>query len=217
MSMRPPAGQSQQPQKLKTGLMATLAILTMLAAGCGSDTDTATPAETAEETSTAAPAPTPEDPEPEAEPEPEYEYEYEYGDGSMATRPLEPGSYVWLTEGDAPAWELQVFDVDWDYTQDDFPESPLGAYAALYVEVTNMAEYAQDPYVSLSWQLFDPWYTEFYNECLQPAYEDLWNVGELEPGETATGVIVFEVYPSVSEAVIGFSTFDSEGTWLAVN
>ena len=71
MSMRPPAGQSQQPQKLKTGLMATLAILTMLAAGCGSDTDTATPAETAEETSTAAPAPTPEDPEPEAEPEPE--------------------------------------------------------------------------------------------------------------------------------------------------
>ena len=211
MSIQPPAGQSQQPQKSKTGLMAIIAILAMLAAGCGSDTDTAAPAETAEETSAAAPAPTSEDPEPEPD--------AIAGDGTSFVSPLPLGSVVSVIDSTGPMWDIQVLDVDWDYTQADFPESPLGVYIALNLEVTNISDEPLDPYQTIYWDFGDG-YGNFYDESIQVADEDLANVGEVAPGETATGVVVFEVPPAgLSHGVVGFNYTDrglGGYTWVEV-
>ena len=212
MSMQPPAGQSQQPQKPKTGLMAIIAILAMLAAGCGSDTDSAAPADTAEETSTAAPAPAPEDPEPAQSQEP---LEFSVGDGTEYTAPLIQGTTVWIEDESGPAWELQVVNVDWDYTQADFAPSAAGTYVALTVDARNLSDEPMDPYITLDWELGDV-YGNFFEESMQTADEDLANVDEVAPDETATGVIVFEVPMGMDRAILGFSFLDGPFHWIAV-
>jgi len=195
--------------------MAIIAIAAMLAAGCNSSSDTPAPTETAEETSTAAPAPSPEAPEPAPEPDAEPAPDLEYGDGSFGDTPLPPGSVVSIGDASGPTWDIQVLDVDWNYTQADFAPSTAGTYAALTLEVTNTSADPQDPYLTIYWDFGDGNEQQF-EESMQAADEDLVKIESMAPGETATGVIVFEVPAGMSQGVIGFYAYGEPGTWVAV-
>ena len=221
--MQPPTDQNQQPQRLKTGLLAIIAIFAMLAAGCGSDTDTAAPADTAEETSAAAPADTAEEtsaaePAQAEDQAPQHIAGPPDEEGMSYNAPFPAGSELSVSEvvNSGQLWSVQVLDVDWDYTQADFPESTVGTYVAVTIEVRNHSEESLDPYQALNWDLGDGEGT-FFDKSTQVADEDLVKVGELGYYQSATGVILFEVPPTgMSNGVIGFNCADGWYTWVEV-
>jgi hypothetical protein len=168
------------------------------------------PAPTPDPTPAPPPAPTPTPPPPAPTPTPTYGY------GWTEDTPFAPGSVVVIGDTVARTWDIRVLNVDWNYTQADFAPSPTGAIAALNVEVTNTATYNQVPYNTIRWTLTDG-HGNYFNECMQTADADLWKVPALIPGDTATGVILFEIPPGMTYGIIGFSSPETPYTWVAVN
>jgi hypothetical protein len=226
----PPPGYSPPPpKKSKTGLIiAIIAIIAIVAAGVAiwfvkRDSGPTTPTTSAVETTTsAAPTPTAEDPEPAPSPTPAPSPSPApapspaTGGGADFTTPLPPGSVVSIGDSFGPTWDIRVVDVDWNYTQADFAPSTAGTYAAVKIEVTNVAGEVMDPYMTIYWDFTDG-QGNWFEESMDVANEDLWLIGDMMAGETATGVIVFMVPPGLSQGVIGFSSFETPYTWVAVN
>jgi hypothetical protein len=138
------------------------------------------------------------------------------GDGTSFEAPLPAGTELELEDFDEAAWKIQVTGVNWDTSESDWAESPAGTYALVDVKVTRTGADPSDPYMTIWWDLFDL-DGNFLDESMNMAPNDLFLVGELAEGESATAQLIFEVPEGMNQGILSFSTMTSEEIFVVAN
>jgi hypothetical protein len=194
-----------RPRRRRMGSLIALATAAILAACGGGNGEEAAPEapETTSEASEAAP-------------------EVPTGDGTSFEAPLPAGTELELKEDSETVWKVQVTGVEWDASDPDWAESPAGTYALVDVKVTRTGVvqednlFAADPFMSIWFYLFDLDGNELVASA-ELAPNDLFLVGDVAQGESATGQLIFEGPEGMDQGILAFSSFDGEQVFVVAN